>query len=241
MKLRGFGTTTKTETGKCFVGVGNALCRLRKLFILQLSDTLIDSDSTVQLNLVEGSKTSRNFSCKKTNPTKTKYDLGENFDATGLSLQYNAGNGSTLNIKLDDCTIKKDKSLTNGQSAVEVYGYGTKVNVPITVGDAAEMTPTLTIKTNPTKTSYNVGDNFNSTGLVLNYTHGYQSNPTVDEIQASDVTITDGTNLKENQTYVTAKYNNLTVKIPITVKKKAENPTQPATFDDKEQSKKYDC
>ncbi len=235
LKLRGFAGNTKTETGKCFLGVGNGYVDLGNIHT-SVDSSLIDSDSTVQINLVEGTKPSGKL-VVKTNPTKTKYDVGENFDATGLSLKYNAGNGSTLNIKLDDCTIKKDKSLTNGQSAVEVYGYGTKINVPITVGDAAEMTPTLTIKTNPTKTNYNVGDNFDSAGMVLKYTHGNASSPTVDEIKASDVTITDGTNLKEIQTFVTAKYNNLTVKIPITVKKKAENPTQPATFDDKENLK----
>ena len=110
------------------------------------------------------------------------------------------------------------------------------------------MTPTLTIKTNPTKTNYNEGENFDKTGLVLKYTHGNQSSPTVDEIPASSVTITDGTSLKANQTYVTAKYNDLTVRIPITVQKKNENPTPtpnpdpeptptPKSFDDKENLK----
>ena len=227
--LQGMVGTTKTETNRCFMSYGSyASMDLGKLHSSNAS--LVDGDSTIQINLVEGSKPTGALAVK-TNPTKTQYNPGENFNSAGLSLKYNAGHGSTLNIKLADCTLKKDKSLTNGQTAVEVYGYGTKVNVPITVGSApVEMTPTLTIKTNPTKTSYNVGDNFDPTGLVLKYTHGNANNPTVDEISGSAITITDGTSLKENQTYVTAKYNNLTVRVPITVTKKTENPTP--TFND---------
>jgi len=223
-RIRDLAGTTKTETGKCFLASGGSQAVDLGNMHADLNTSLIDSDSTVQLNLVESTKPTGSL-VVKTNPNKTHYEVGENFNPNGLSLKYNAGHGSTLNIDLSDCILKKNTSLTDGQTYVEVYGYGTKVNVPITVGNYVEMTPTLTIKTNPTKTSYYVGDNFNSAGLVLNYTHGNQSNPTVDSIQASSITITDGTNLKENQTYITAKYNDLTVQIPITVQAKPVAPT----------------
>lgn len=222
-KMRGMIGTTTTETGKCFVGVGTALVDLGNIHST-VSDTILDGDSTVQLNLVEGSRPLGTLGAK-TPPTKTQYNPGENFDPTGLTMEYNAGNGSMLNINLADCTLKKDESMTDGQTYVEVYGYGKTADIPITVGTPVEMTPTLAIKTNPTKTNYKVGDNFDPTGLVLKYTHGYQSNPTVDEIQASAVTITDGTNLQAGKTYVTAKYNNLTVQIPITVTAQSNTPS----------------
>ncbi len=213
--LRDITGTTRTETNRCFMGYGSyAALDLGKWH--NNNAALIDADSTIQINLVEGTKPTGELAVK-TNPTKTRYNVGENFNSAGLSLKYNAGHGSTLNIKLDDCTLKKNTSLTAGQSAVEVYGYGAKVDVPIIVGNAEEMTPILTIKTNPTKTSYTEGENFDKTGLVLKYTHGNPNSPTVDEIPASSVTIIDGTNLKENQTSVTAKYNNVTTQIPITV------------------------
>ena len=215
-KIGELAGTTKTETSKCFIVVdGYDPIDLSGLH--ELNDGLVDSDSTMQLNLVASTKPTGSLAAK-TNPTKTTYTAGENFNSAGLTLKYNAGHGSTLSIDLADCTLKKNTNLTAGQTSVEVYGYGTKLDVPITVNlPYVEMTPTLTIKTNPTKTSYYVGDNFNSAGLVLNYTHGNQNAPTVDAIPASSITITDGTNLKQNQTYVTAKYNNLTVRVPITV------------------------
>ncbi len=216
-KIGEIAGTTKTESGRCFLVVDGYDIMDLGTDVHAASDELVDSDSTMQLNLVAPTQPTGSLAAK-TNPTKTTYTAGENFNSSGLTLKYNAGHGSTLNIDLADCTLKKNKSLTAGQTAVEVYGYGTKLDVPITVNlPYVEMTPTLTIKTNPNKTSYYVGDNFNSKGLVLKYTHGNQNDPTVDEIPASSITITDGTNLKQSQTYVTAKYNNLTVRVPITV------------------------
>ena len=239
LRVRGLTGTTKTETGKCFIQLGtNSYADLGNVHSA-VNDSLLDSDSTIQLNLVEGTKPTGALAVK-TNPSKTQYNPGENFNSTGLTVKYNAGHGSTLNINLADCTFKKDKSLTNGQTSVELYGYGTKLNVPITVGSTAEITPTLTIKKNPTKTSYFVGDNFDSTGLVLNYKHGSASNPSTDEIPASAITITNAANLKENQTYVTAKYNNLTIQIPITVAKRTTTPPNEggtSQFDDKDNLK----
>ena len=110
--------TTKTETGRCFLGLGgmpvNQTLDLGNIHAT-VADSLVDSDSTVQINLVESAKPTGNL-VVKSNPTKTIYDPGEDFDPAGLTLKYNAGNGSTLNINLSDCTFKKDKSMTDGQT-----------------------------------------------------------------------------------------------------------------------------
>lgn len=70
----------------------------------------------------------------------------------------------------------------------------------------------LKVLTAPTKTQYNCGNNFDKTGLTLEYTDKDGNKTTV-----TDFTLSEDKNLTYDQTYVKASYNNLSVNIDIDV------------------------
>jgi len=84
----------------------------------------------------------------------------------------------------------------------------------------------IVITTPPAKTNYKEGENFNKNGMVITaYYHNGQSRI------ITDYNITNGTNLKENQTSITITYQDQTINQAIKVEKKAtqgDNPKQEA-------------
>ena len=73
----------------------------------------------------------------------------------------------------------------------------------------------IVITTPPVKTNYKEGEDFNKNGMVVTaYYHNGESR------EVTDYNITNGTNLKENQTNINITYENQTVNQTITVEKK---------------------
>ena len=75
-----------------------------------------------------------------------------------------------------------------------------------------EFKESLKVLSNPVKTSYNCGNNFDKQGLTLVYTDKNGNNSTV-----TDFTLSEDKNLTYDQTYVKASYNNLSVNVSIEV------------------------
>ena len=99
----------------------------------------------------------------------------------------------------------QDSSARNSDSTIKAFTI---------VKDEPVLTE-IRVTIEPNKTTYNEGDNFEKTGMVVTayYSDGSSKNIT-------DYTVTDGTGLKITQSYVTISYNGFTTKQSITVKEK---------------------
>ena len=93
-------------------------------------------------------------------------------------------------------------------SLILLTGCNTSGNGPEKPSNKA----TLKVVSDPTKTAYNCGNNFDKTGLTLEYTDIEGTKTTV-----TDYTLSGDKNLKASDTYVTASYNGLSVDIDIEV------------------------
>ena len=74
----------------------------------------------------------------------------------------------------------------------------------------------LEITTNPTKTVYDTGDDFDPSGMVVSAVCGVAGHE--DKVVISDYRVVDGTNLAKGTTSVTVKYGNLEASVPVTVR-----------------------
>ena len=104
-----------------------------------------------------------------TAPTKTEYMAGETFDPTGMVVTATFDDGSSQVVT--DYTLNPDTTtpLTADVESIEIsYTYDEKTvttTQPITVTERTVQS--IEITTNPTKTSYVVGQKFDPTGMVV--------------------------------------------------------------------------
>ena len=117
--------------------------------------------------------------------------------------------GTTKQIT-EGFTVIDGDVLKNEQTTVTIEYEGKTVTQAITVN--SNPITKLEIASKAVKLKYIVGQNFDPTGMVVKATY---ENGTVKEI--TDYTITDGKNLKEEQTAVTIEYEGKTVTQAITV------------------------
>ncbi len=121
-----------------------------------------------------------------TQPTKVAYTEGEYFDTTGMVVKA-VYSDETEAVVADYDYSPKTQLTTDVTKIVVSYGEFT-VDVPVTVNQAAKA---LFVTTNPSKTSYAAGENFDATGMVV--TLREYGSPTV--LSSSDYTVTGGENL----------------------------------------------
>lgn len=133
-------------------------------------------------------------------PTQTKYYEGDNFNSEGMVVTAYYVDDSFRNV--DDYEITDGTDLRKSRTSVTVrYTEGNvtvEKTVPITV--SPKLT-SITITTLPTKTDYNVGDNFDSTGMAV--TAIYSDGSTKDNVTFE---VVNGNNLQLGQGVVTIKY-----------------------------------
>ena len=154
------------------------------------------------------------------------YIEGDNFNSSGMKIVANYSDGSTSEIDNSDLTITNANNLSVGQTSVKVSYNGFTVNVPITV--SANTVTSLSISKNPTKTTYEVGENFDTAGMVIQAKYSNGSTVTINN---SSLTLSNNTSLKEGQTYVTVTYGGKSVNVPITVRK-TESPSTNSTTEE---------
>ena len=146
-----------------------------------------------------------------TPPSNTVYWAGEDFDKSGMVVKA-IYTDETI-VEVTDYEMTNGTNLKNGQTSITI-SYGNKtVEQSITV--KANPVVKIEITQAPTKTDYVVGQNFNSTGMIVKATY---ANGTVKEI--TDYEVKDGNNLTEGQTAVTISYEQQTVTQAITVVEK---------------------
>lgn len=94
-------------------------------------------------------------------PTKNEYYAGENLEVEGLEVMAVANN---IKYPISDYTISKTEKLNvNDVIVISWNGFETNLNIVILANPISG----IRVQTPPTKTSYKSGEEFDSTGLVL--------------------------------------------------------------------------
>ena len=150
----------------------------------------------------------------ETAPTKTDYIDGQNFNPAGMVVKASYNDGTTADVT-GSVTVTDGTGLTTGKTSVTIsYTEGgvTKTTTqPITV--TAKAVTGITVKTQPGKLTYNDGDNFNSTGMVITVTYNDDSTEDI----TSGFTVTPNRPLTITDTAVTVNYGGKTATIAVTV------------------------
>ena len=111
-----------------------------------------------------------------TPPTKTSYYIGENLDTSGMTISANYNNGTSENVT-DKATVTGFDSTTNGEKTLTVEYGGKTATFKVTI--LAVTIESITVTT-PTKTSYYIGENLDTSGMTVtaNYNNGTSENVT---------------------------------------------------------------
>ncbi len=180
--------------------------------------TITYEGKSVILNVTVVAKTLSGISVK-TNPTKMNYMQGlENLDLTGgeLTLTYNNNNSftETISMTASGVTTSGFSNSTAGTKPVTITygGKSTTLNVTVTAKTLRE----ISIKTNPTKTSYKKGESLDLTGGII--TLKYDNN-TTDEIAmtSSEVIVTGFSNTSLGKKELTVEYGNKTTTFQVEI------------------------
>jgi beta-lactamase superfamily II metal-dependent hydrolase len=129
------------------------------------------------------SKTLSNISVT-TQPTKSSYTVNENLDTTGLVITADYSDSSSADVT-SSCTLSPANgstlSIVGSQTVSVSYTYSgvTKTtSFSVTVTSASVSLQSIAVTTQPTKTSYTVGDTLDTTGIVV--TASYDNGTTAD-------------------------------------------------------------
>ena len=146
-------------------------------------------------------------------PTKTVYEVGENFDESGLALLVTYTNGQTETVTAGIVTAGFS-SETSGEKKITVSYGGKTAFFNVTVNKSPLLS--ISIVALPSKVSYETGDSLNTNGLQLKLSY---KNGTFETVESGFTTsgfdsITSGTKT------VTVSYGGFTDTFTVTVKEK---------------------
>ena len=113
----------------------------------------------------------------KTAPSKTEYFVGDSYDGTGLVVNVTYNNGTNKDITTG-FTTSGFSSANAGKSTVTVSYEGFTASFDVTI-KAVELAG-IEIEKQPTKTTFNTGDELDTTGLELTLKYNNGTTATVD-------------------------------------------------------------
>ncbi len=113
----------------------------------------------------------------KTAPSKTEYFVGDSYDGTGLVVNVTYNNATNKDITTG-FTTSGFSSANAGKNTVTVSYEGFTATFDVTI-KAIELTG-IEISKQPTKTTFNTGDELDTTGLVLTLKYNNGSTKTTD-------------------------------------------------------------
>ena len=142
-------------------------------------------------------------------PDKTEYVSGEAFDPAGMTVTATYASGTSEEV--DGYEISPSGPLSAGTEKITVSYEGATAEVPVTVTALSSVTR-IEITSQPTKTEYYGGEEFDPTGMVVK---AYLSDGS--ETEVVDYT-TDKTTLLPGDTKVTVSYGGQTAEVAVTVK-----------------------
>ncbi len=111
-----------------------------------------------------------------TKPTKTSYYVGDTLNTSGLTLKATYNNGTSKTIS-SGFTCSPTSLSTAGTQTITVSYGGKSTTFTVTVNTVT--LSSISIASNPTKTSYAVGDTLDTTGLILTATYNNGTTETV--------------------------------------------------------------
>ena len=153
----------------------------------------------------------------KTPPTKVRYEVGETLDMSGFVLNADGSDVSTgYTMKMGESDILNGATLSSAGKKNLVVSYGGKtVNQNISVGAVTS----IAVTTPPTKTSYDTGDSFDPTGMVItaSLSTGELSDPDTWTKEVTGYTVDPEDDLTPSNNEVTITYATKTAKQAITV------------------------
>lgn len=156
-----------------------------------------------------------------TPPTKTTYEYGDYFDATGMVVTATNSDDTTVDVT-DGCTLSPavTEPLQVSDTEITISFGGKTTSQAITVNPADPPIPNgLEITTQPTKTTYTEGEYFDPTGMVITLVLfdgvDYTRETTTDYVLDPDTT----TPLTTDITNITVTYPGVVAgqSVPITV------------------------
>ena len=136
-------------------------------------------------------------------PNKTRYKILEDFNPEGMVITATYSDGSTKEVT--NYEVIDGEHLTTEKTSVTIryteYGISQRTTQPITVTSTLVELTEIAITTAPNKVSYNEGENFDPTGMVVTATYSDGSTAAV-----TGYTVTDGENLTSGKRSVTISY-----------------------------------
>ena len=143
----------------------------------------------------------------KNAPTKVTYNEGDNFDKTGMVIEATYSDSTKKDVTT--YTVTDGNNLAAGKSTVTISytegGVTKTCTQAITVNAVTPPAPVkltgISVKNAPTKVTYNEGDNFDKTGMVIEATYSDSTKKDV-----TTYTVTDGNNLAAGKSTVTISY-----------------------------------
>lgn len=102
----------------------------------------------------------------KTMPSKTIYNVGDTLNTANLVIRATYSDGSTKDLT-SGFTCSPTKLSTAGTQTITVSYGGKTTTFKVTVNNPVATLTGVSVKTLPSKTTYNVGEYLNTTGLVL--------------------------------------------------------------------------
>ena len=152
----------------------------------------------------------------KTNPSKTTYFKKESLDLSGGVIKVTNNDGTTEEVSMTDPDVKVKgyNSKTVGEQELKVTYKGKSTTFTVTVNE--NQITSISVKKNPTKTTYFVGDDLDLSGGTIKLHYADGSTKSV-SMKNSNVTVSGyNKNSTGNQT-ITVKYSNKTTTFTVTV------------------------
>ena len=154
----------------------------------------------------------------KTKPNKINYFVGETLNTSGLSLTASYSDGKTNTISSGFTCTPTTFNAAGTQKITVSYGEkSTSFNVTV----ENVVLSSVVVKSNPNKTTYNVGDTLNTTGLTLTATYNNGTTKTIN----SGFTCTPTTLITAGSQKITVTYGGKITTITVIV-----NEVKPETY-----------
>ena len=224
-------TITETSAFSCTVGESDSdvFGKAGKEIRVKISYTDPRSGETLNtaLNVTVKEKLT-SVKVKPTDGAKAEYRPNDPFDETGFLLTLHYDDGSTKGRDVDTSeglTFESESFATEGKKTVKVFytdpDTQEKFTAELTVTVTKAKLTGITVKNEPRKTKYKVGEKFDKTGLTLTaaYDDGREETVAADAAIACTVegTASDAFTKAGDRINVTVKYNDKTTSVTVHV------------------------
>jgi|GEM_PF-1163003 len=170
-------SSTKTVTGwTTSPANGAALTASNTSCTVSYTEGGVTKTTSINLTITAVAVTSISIT---TQPSKTSYATGEAFNTTGLVVTASYNNGTSGAVTGYTTSPANGATLsTAGTQTITVTYSGKTTTFTVTVTAPSVTLSSIAVTTQPTKTSYTVGDTLDTTGLVV--TASYSNSSTAD-------------------------------------------------------------